>query len=149
MRRLLWLAGTALIVGLVSNLSLLRPAGNPVRAQEIDPLGPNSACYVCHMTFVREPIAKVHLAAKITCVKCHGLSEKHANDENIGATKPDRVYKHGQIDGACGECHKEHDVDARKVIARFRERKLPASTAPVCTDCHGSHRIDRAAEKKQ
>jgi hypothetical protein len=143
MKRLLPLAASAVFVG------LLAWRGYAACAQDtIDPLGPNAACYVCHMTFVREPLAKVHLAAKITCVKCHGLSDKHANDENIGATKPDRIYKRAQIDSACGECHAKHDVDARKVIARFSERKLPATMAPVCTDCHGAHRIDRAAQKK-
>jgi hypothetical protein len=121
-------------------------AADPPAEGTIDPMGPNSACYVCHMTFVRESISKTHLAAKVPCVKCHGLSAKHANDENIGATKPDRLYKRAQIDRACGECHEKHDVPAAKVVTRFAERKLPAGVAPVCTDCHGSHHIDRAAK---
>ena len=139
MRRGIFLIGLVL-VGQAGRLSYAQ--------QTIDPLGPNAACYVCHTTFVREEMSKVHLAAKVDCVKCHGLSDKHANDENIGATKPDRLYKRHQIDRACAECHEEHDVEAKKIIARFCERKLPAKTAPVCTDCHGTHRIDRAAEKQ-
>ena len=139
MRRALVLFGLILLVGQVSNLS---------SAQEIDPLGPNAACYVCHTTFVREQMSKVHLAEKVTCVKCHGLSDKHANDENIGATKPDVTFKRAQIDAACEKCHDEHDVSARKVLARFRQRHLPAGQAPVCTDCHGMHRIDRSADGK-
>ncbi|MGO8749879.1 MAG: cytochrome c3 family protein [Thermoguttaceae bacterium] len=113
---------------------------------EDDPLGANAACYVCHTSFVKEDLAKTHLAAKVGCIKCHGLSAKHANDENIGATKPDIFFKRGQIDAACVKCHEEHDVLPEKIIARFIERKV-AKTPVVCTDCHGAHKID-AAERK-
>jgi len=113
----------------------------------IDPLGPNSACYVCHMTFVREEISKVHLAEQIGCIKCHGLSAAHANDENVGATPPDITFKRRQVDRSCGECHENHDVPAGEVVARFLQRKLPPDVVPVCTNCHGTHRIERAAEE--
>ena len=89
--------------------------------EETDPLGANGACYVCHMTFVKEDLAKVHLKEKISCAKCHGLSDKHANDEHVGATKPDVVYKRQQVDASCCKCHETHDVPAKKVIARFVE----------------------------
>ena len=123
------------------------PAGDEGEPAEIDPLGPNAACYVCHTTFVHEELSKQHLVEQIGCIKCHGLSDKHANDENIGATPPDVTYKRGQIDAACTiECHEEHDVPAKDVLARFLERKLPHSPPPVCTECHGTHRIEEAAE---
>jgi hypothetical protein len=114
----------------------------------IDPLGPNAACYVCHLTFVQEEISKIHLAEDTGCIECHGVSAPHANDENIGATPPDIVYSRNQIDPACAECHDTHDVPAEQVVGRFLQRGLPASETPVCTDCHGRHRIDRAAEAK-
>jgi len=113
-----------------------------------NPLGANAACYVCHMTFVREELSKVHLAAKVGCIKCHGLSAGHANDEDIGATKPDVTFQHDQVDKMCGECHDEHDVSARKVVARFLQRKLAPKTT-ACTDCHGTHKIERSAEDAQ
>jgi len=122
-----------------------KPESPPV---VIDPLGPNAACYVCHTTFVHEELSKVHLVAKVDCIKCHGLSDKHANDENVGATKPDIVFKRGQIDAMCVECHDKHDADAKKVVARFIERKLHG-TAVVCTECHGTHKIERAAGEGQ
>ena len=112
-------------------------------AEETDPLGANAACYVCHITFIKEELSKTHLAAKVGCVKCHGLSAKHANDEDIGATKPDITYKRNQVDAACKKCHEDHDVPAAKVIGRLVSRRLPASTVPVCTDCHGMHKIER------
>ncbi len=110
----------------------------------VDPMGPNGACYVCHMTFVREEISKVHLGAKTGCVDCHGTSAAHANDEDIGATKPDIVFQKNEVDRMCAKCHKAHDVPAREVVARFVQRKL--SGRAICTDCHGTHRIERAAE---
>ena len=72
----------------------------------LDPLGPNAACYVCHVTFVDEPLAVEHLQAKITCIDCHGTSQGHANDEDIGATPPDIVIKRPQVNRSCRKCHK-------------------------------------------
>ena len=114
--------------------------------EEPDPLDSNMACYVCHTTFVKEDLAKTHLAKKVGCVKCHGLSDKHANDENIGATKPDITFKRSEIDKNCAKCHEDHDVSARRVVARFLERHLNSAAAPVCTDCHGHHKIEHAAK---
>jgi len=123
------------------------PAGKD--ATEVDPLGPNAACYVCHMTFIKEELAKVHLAEKIACTNCHGLSDKHANDENIGATKPDIVYSRDKVDKSCEQCHDTHDAPAKKVLARFTERRLSLQRPVICTDCHGTHKIDRSAEAQQ
>jgi len=123
--------------------------GKPAKpAETIDPLSVNATCYVCHMTFVREEISWVHFKKEVTCIKCHGLSAAHANDEDIGATKPDIVYKRGQVDKMCGECHEDHDVPATEVIARFLEREITKSP-PVCTDCHGKHRIEPPDEEEQ
>ncbi len=110
-----------------------------------DVLGANAACLVCHLTFVKEPLARSHQLQGVSCTKCHGASVAHANDEHIGATRPDITYPRAKVDGACAVCHEEHDVPATKVIARFLERKLPARPVTICTDCHGSHRIERAA----
>jgi hypothetical protein len=123
------------------------PVAPPAPVIDIEQLGQNAACYVCHTTFVKEELAKVHLANKVTCVQCHGLSEKHANDENIGATKPDMLYPRAAVDGSCQKCHEDHDVPAQRVVARFLERKLPTDRAVICTECHGTHKIDRAAAK--
>ena len=123
-------------------LPLVAVAAPSAQTPTADPLGPNAACYVCHMTFVREELSKTHLAKKVTCVKCHGLSAKHANDEDIGATKPDRVFARDQVNAMCRACHKRHDVPPEEIIARWVERQL--TEPPVCTDCHGSHRIERA-----
>jgi hypothetical protein len=115
---------------------------------QIDPMSANAACYVCHMTFIHEELSRVHLKEKVDCIKCHGISAKHANDENVGATKPDKLFKHDQVDKMCAECHDEHDAPARAVVARFLQRKLTDKTT-ACTDCHGTHKIERAAGQGQ
>ena len=117
-------------------------------SEDTNPLGANAACYVCHMLFVREELSKVHLHGKVGCIKCHGLSAGHANDEDIGATKPDIMYKRDQVDAMCAKCHEEHDVPAVAVIGRWRERNLSANP-PVCTDCHGTHKIERPEETEK
>lgn len=112
----------------------------------VEIMGSNAACCVCHMTFLKEEMAKSHLKAKVGCVKCHGTSAAHANDEHIGATKPDIVFNRDQIDPSCVKCHETHNAPAKDVIARFVERKLPSSPQPACTECHGMHRIDKALD---
>jgi hypothetical protein len=109
-----------------------------------DVLGANAACLVCHLTFVKEPLARSHQLKGVSCTKCHGGSVAHANDEHIGATRPDVTYPREKVDGSCAVCHKGHDVPATKVIGRFLERKLPPRPAAICTDCHGTHRIEKA-----
>lgn len=145
------LAWVALLAGVLCLAALAQdappPPPPPDAAPEedvLDPMGPNGACYVCHMTFLREDLAKAHLKAKVTCIQCHGLSAGHANDENIGATKPDRIYERGQVSDSCRECHTTHDAPPEKVIQLWLDRKL-TEAPPVCTDCHGAHRLDAPA----
>jgi hypothetical protein len=99
------------------------------------------------MTYVKEPLAKVHLKHKVYCVDCHGPSIGHANDEDVGATKPDIYFKRNQVNAACRKCHSSHDAAPEKVIARWFAKKLKTDK-PVCTDCHGSHRIVRPKDAK-
>jgi len=100
-------------------------------AEQTKALGINAGCYVCHMTFVGEQLSKIHLQAEVGCVGCHGLSAGHANDENIGATKPDVTFERGEVEGMCLNCHKRHDLED------------PHSKL-ICTDCHGKHTIRQA-----
>ena len=114
------------------------PSDSAQPSGQIDPMSVNAACYVCHMTFVGEKISKIHFSKGVTCIKCHGVSAGHANDEDIGATKPDITYTRDQVDRACMKCHKKHKNPASR-LARF-------DSPPVCTDCHGKHRIGSAVE---
>jgi hypothetical protein len=151
--------GVTVTIGLILGVTAI-PAVTP-RAQSVDPpkarapaggqdatdvLGANAACLVCHLTFVKEQLVRGHQVKGVACTKCHGPSVAHANDEHIGATEPDVVFSREQVDSGCAKCHKNHDVPARNVVERFLERNLPAKRAAICTDCHGTHRIEKAAE---
>lgn len=111
------------------------------RGSEQTALGENAGCYVCHMTFVKEPLTAWHVKKDITCARCHGPSAGHANDEDIGATPPDVVITHDQVKAFCRTCHKVSDKHPQKTFLGRVIRKGPEPGA-VCTDCHGKHRID-------
>jgi hypothetical protein len=107
----------------------------------IGPKADNSACYVCHTNYDGEELVHQHMIADVGCVKCHGESIAHRNDEN-NITPPDVMFPAEAIDTACVKCHETHDAPARKVLARFAER-CPGKTnmsEVICTDCHGDHR---------
>ena len=136
---------------LAASLAMLASGGCGPGADDDPSLNPNAGCCVCHIPFIKEPLGKIHLAAGVTCVRCHGASIGHANDENIGATPPDVRFKPGQVNPFCRTCHETHDVPPEKVVARWqevlKERPAPAVSFVLtqCTDCHGKHRIERAA----
>lgn len=106
------------------------------------PMANNEACFVCHQNFQEESMATVHAKANIGCVKCHGQSAAHRNDED-NITPPDVMYPTSKIDRSCRKCHEEHNVSPAKVIATWQKRcpqKTVASTI-LCIDCHGEHRL--------
>lgn len=106
------------------------------------PVADNSACHVCHTNYQEEWLAVTHAKANVGCVKCHGQSLDHRNDED-NITPPDKIYPAAKIDAACHKCHEDHNVPAVKVVAQWQKR-CPAKTDAsqiVCTDCHGDHRL--------
>jgi hypothetical protein len=106
------------------------------------PAADNSACHVCHGNYQEEWLAVTHAKANVGCMKCHGASIAHRNDED-NITPPDIIYPSDGIEKACIKCHSSHDVAAKKVVARWKER-CSAIQDPgklVCTDCHGEHRL--------
>jgi len=134
-----------LAAGIAAGIVCIASCG-PKDVATHDPMGPNAACYVCHMTFVKEELSQVHKAERVTCIDCHGLSAPHANDEDVGATKPDVTYTRAQVNPACRKCHETHDAPPEKVVARWHDvvktgfAGRPPAT-PACTDCHGTHKI--------
>ena len=108
----------------------------------IKALAENQPCFVCHVNYQEEVLASGHAKGGISCVKCHGDSFAHRNDEN-NTTPPDIMVPAEGIEPLCVTCHMMHDVPAAKVIARWQER-CPDKQDPltiVCTDCHGQHRL--------
>jgi hypothetical protein len=122
---------------------LLEEPGEMPPAPAAGRVADNQACYVCHANYEDEELAQWHAKADVGCMKCHGASLAHRNDEN-NTTPPDVMFPPGAIDKNCAECHDMHDAPAAKVIARWQER-CPEKTNVkeiVCTDCHGRHRLD-------
>ena len=110
--------------------------------EKVEVKADNSACYVCHANYDGEKLALIHAIDDVGCIECHGESLAHRDDED-NVTPPDVMYPADQIEDKCAECHDEHDVSAREVITRWKER-CPKKTNPselVCTDCHGQHRL--------
>ena len=53
------------------------------------------------------------------CVKCHGQSIEHRNDED-NITPPDTIFPGRRINASCEKCHEGHDVAPAKVGASCR-----------------------------
>jgi hypothetical protein len=100
----------------------------------------NSRCHVCHINFSQEQLAVRHAAAGVGCVKCHGPSDAHIDDESWTSggkgTPPDTMYPGGKINRFCLTCHElnDHDPDRKCTFPGLNGKK-------VCTDCHGKHRL--------
>ncbi len=102
----------------------------------------NSYCFVCHLDYQEEPLAENHRAHGIGCVKCHGSSNAHVDDEE-GETAPDTMYSRARINPACQGCH-----DKSRLASTCRSA-ISADTGAtgVCTDCHGEHRLTERSKK--
>lgn len=111
-------------------------------AKPADHFAPNEPCYVCHGNLREDALVQKHGRKKVGCIKCHGPSENHRNDED-NIIPPDKMFGGDAIDRLCRRCHKKHDVPARKVVERLRARKL--GTTPTgqltCTACHFNHHL--------
>jgi hypothetical protein len=92
-------------------------------------------CITCHVNVRDELRGGAHDENDISCVDCHGASERHARDEN-NEIKPDQVFARKHVDKACGECHD---------CSREESATAKPSPRPVCTDCHTAHRFPLAA----
>jgi hypothetical protein len=123
----------------------------------------NSKCHVCHLSLKTEEITKVHVEMDITCDKCHGPSIEHMHDEML-MTKPDLLFGRSEVNKMCSNpiCHApggerqiygRQDHKDRAAMEAFYE-KWRGKTRPngrtvtsdsVCTDCHGTHNLDKAA----
>ena len=121
---------------------LLNDAAGPTKKPGAAKHADNSSCFVCHGNYQEESMAVAHALADVGCVKCHGNSFAHRNDED-NVTPPDTMYAEADIAANCANCHETHNAPAAKVIAKWQAR-CPVKTNPtelLCTDCHGEHRL--------
>jgi hypothetical protein len=101
----------------------------------------NSRCFVCHVNYMQEDIAVVHARADIGCAGCHGQSDEHIADESWASggngTAPDIMYLPAKINPFCMSCHAKYKIDTDQHKPLFENFEKM-----VCTDCHGSHRLE-------
>jgi len=116
-------------------------ADDPASSEHTGEGADNSRCYVCHINYVREPLAAKHAQAKIGCARCHGPSDAHIADESWASggngTAPGIMYPRAKINSFCLSCHPKDKIDAK------RHKGVLAGTGKEkhCTDCHGKHRL--------
>jgi len=117
----------------------------------------NGMCYVCHLTLEHEAITKIHLKEGYGCTECHGPSTEHMHDE-MQMTTPDFLYGRREVEALCSKCHKDPHKGKQDKKRAFIERwqgkprtnGRAVSEKSICTDCHGTHNIDKGlkAESK-
>ena len=122
----------------------------------------NSKCYVCHPSLKTEEITTVHLAMDVTCDACHGPSVEHMHDEML-MTEPDLLFGRAEVQKMCSDpsCHppggdrtvynfEDHKDPAavhafyKEWLGRTRPNGRAVSPDSVCTDCHGTHNLDKS-----
>ncbi|HXH27861.1 MAG TPA: cytochrome c3 family protein [Candidatus Polarisedimenticolia bacterium] len=69
-----------------------------------------------------------------TCSTCHGTHDIQA------ASDPRSKVYHRNVPDTCGQCHNKI-ADAYRAGIHWKAVTHGAHDAPVCTDCHGEHRI--------
>jgi len=126
---------------LLDDEPLLLLDDEPDAGRSDGPQADNSRCFVCHINYMQEEIAVIHARANIGCAGCHGESDEHIADESWASggngTAPDIMYPKSKINSSCMKCHPKNNIDNdrhKPLFANFEKT--------VCTDCHGSHRLE-------
>lgn len=99
------------------------------KAEEFDRRERVGWCITCHINVQDELAKRKHEKGDVSCVECHGASERHARDEN-NDIKPDEVFARKDVDRVCGDCH---------ACSRPASTTPAPTPPPVCTDCHPAH----------
>lgn len=138
------------VFALFSGVLAMFLIGQPnARAEEKSESGGNNECYVCHPFLKTEDISTIHLAEDVTCEQCHGPSIEHMHDEML-MTKPDVLIGRTEVEKVCKGCHDSHENPGKvkafreKWAGRIRPNGRAVSSESVCTDCHGTHNLDKS-----
>lgn len=128
-------------------MTLASEPSSPVHASR-----QGETCGVCHGTGQPAPpgvhtirpieayTASVHAAAVSSGEHGAACSDCHTSHSPLPAADPASSIHRSKVPGTCGTCHAE-------ITARFEQsiHGLAAANgvgdSPVCTDCHGEHRI--------
>jgi len=126
---------------LLDDEPLLLLDDEPGAGQSDGPQADNSRCFVCHINYMQDDIAVIHARADIGCAGCHGESDEHIADESWASggngTAPEIMYPRPKINPFCMGCHAKDKIDTEQHKPLFANIEKT-----VCTNCHGSHRLE-------
>jgi len=93
----------------------------------------NYYCLVCHVNFEEEKLVETHLPVGVGCELCHGMSDKHSEDED-NITPPEIMFAKAGIIPFCTTCHDKQELmeaeEHEELFALEAEQRKP------CTECH-------------
>ena len=105
----------------------------------------NSFCYVCHVNYEEEELAQIHMPVGVGCETCHGISDKHSEDED-NVTPPEVMFPRKRIVAFCTECHTKEDLKGQDEHDELFAAGIKAKD--TCADCHAEkHRLEIRTRK--
>jgi hypothetical protein len=139
----------ALLAGVALGLASCWPAKEDRKRREAAAQDLNNLCLQCHADFEEEELATKHQEHGVTCVRCHGPSKAHMDDE-VRATPPDAIFRGPAMRVFCFTCHdavkhakeKKHTEEAEKAKKDGRPER-------TCTACHGEHKLVDVQDAKK
>jgi aryl carrier-like protein len=114
------------------------------------------ACFGCHSSgevvkvfkdkdkmsvFVAEDDFKYTVHSALSCTDCH---QKVSLETHPGRVIESRSAFAKEASGACRACHADTQLKAKANHAYMAEK----TDAPLCTECHGAHKVRRVSEWK-
>lgn len=155
LRSLLGAVALASLLLLLSSLS----AAQPGKARPADALGEaDKTCLACHgtagmkKTLANKESLSLHVAADayaqsvhaaMGCASCHADIDLAKHAQGSRKIESSRAYAVGMVQ-ACRQCHEDKlKLYEGSIHATLLKQGNPV--APVCTDCHGVHDIQKKA----
>jgi len=106
----------------------------------------NKTCFECHMDFKDEGMTVEHQAAGVSCVRCHGKSMPHMEDE-ARMTPPEVIFKGQAMRTFCLTCH---DRAAHAKATPLHAAEMAKNDKrKTCTACHFDHKLVSMPEPKK
>ena len=130
-----------------------RDPSSPVHASQL-----GETCGTCHGAGQPAPpgvhtirpiqayTASVHAARVASGIHGAGCSDCHSAHSPLPAANPASSIHRLNVPGTCGACHAEITVQFERSIHGLAAASGIADS-PVCTDCHGEHRILAVGEE--
>lgn len=94
-------------------------------------------CFECHIDFKAEGLTVVHQRRGVTCVRCHGPSVAHMEDEDR-RTPADAKFRGKAMEAFCLTCH---DPGRHARLGAHAAEARRAEGRRTCTQCHGEHKL--------